>query len=142
MSGNGTTLASLTSSQLEGLTVDPDTSANQKGQAELGVVEQSGSPSQTQTALPQNILPTSAVALGSSASASDGEKENSQCHLEENQETRKKRCNDGAPADVMNEEEAAFPSKKKQRVGMCVLTRSEILLSKRCGGKSVADDEQ
>lgn len=120
-----TTVTSLTNSQSEGLAVDPDTNAKQNGQAEIGSVEQSGSPSQTQTDLPQNILPTFAVALGCCTSASNEEKEHSQCCLNGDQETNKKRCNDTALADVtpvINEEEALSPPKKKQHVGMCVLT--------------------
>lgn len=125
VSGTVTTVTSLTNSQSEGLAVNPDTNANQNGQAEIGSVEQSGSPSQTQTDLPHNILPTFAVALESCTSASNGEKENSQCYLEGDEETNNKRCNDTALADVtpvINEEEAVSPPKKKQCVGMCVLT--------------------
>lgn len=125
VSGTVTTVTSVSNSQLEGLVVDPDTNANQNGQAEIGSVEQSGSPSQTQTDSPQNILPTFAVALGSCTSVSNGEKENSLCYLEGDQETNKKRCNNTALADVtpvINEEEAVSPPKKKQHVGMCVLT--------------------
>lgn len=125
VSGTVTTVTSLTNSQSVGLAVEPDTNANQNGQAEIGSVEQSGSASQTQTDLPQNILPTSTVVLESCTSASNGEKENSLCYLEGDQETNNKRCNDTALADatpVINEEEAVSPPKKKQRVGMCVLT--------------------
>eukprot|EP00066_Takifugu_rubripes_P021496 XP_011610762.1 PREDICTED: uncharacterized protein LOC105417633 [Takifugu rubripes] len=117
--GTVTTVTSVTNSQSEGLAVDPDTNANQNGQAEIGSVEQSGSPSQTQTDVPQNILPTLAVDLGSCTSASNGEKENSLCDLEGDEETNNKRCNDTALADVtpvINEEEAESPPKKKQRV--------------------------
>lgn len=122
---SGVVTTSVTNSQLEGLAVDPDTNANQNGQAEIRSVEQSGSPSQTQTDLPPDTLSTIAVTLGSCTSASNGEKENSLCYLEGDEETNNKRCSDTALADltpVINEEEAVSPPKKKQCVGMCVLT--------------------
>lgn len=116
--GHVTTVTSLTYSELEG-----------KDKVEIPTMEVSRSSSQTNMESPENILPTSLVALGSSPSASDERKENSQCYLEGAHESKHKGCSDTATADVptlMEEEEVALPPKKKPRVGMCVA----ILLSK------------
>lgn len=117
---NVTTFASLANSQSEGLTVDPDTNTSQNGQAEIPAMECSRSPSQTQMDLPQTILPISAC-----ASAANGGKENPPCYLEGDRENNHKRGNDMGLADVTtvtNEEEGAFPPKKKQCVGTYALT--------------------
>lgn len=117
--GNVTTVTSLTYSELEG-----------KDKVEIPAVEVSRSSSRTNMESPQNILPAAVAALGSSTSASNERKENSQRYLEGAHESKHKGCSDMATADVptvMEEEEVALPPKKKQRMGMCVA----ILLSKK-----------
>lgn len=127
VSGNATTVTSLTYSQLEGLLLNPDTNANQNGkdEAETPTVEFSRSSSQTHMESPQKILPASVVFLGSCTSASNEKKVNSQCYLERDHETKHKGCSDMVKADiltVMEVEVVGLPPKKKQRMGKCVLT--------------------
>lgn len=122
VSGNATTVTSLTYSQGEGLLLNPDTNANQNGkdEAETPTVEFSRSSSQIHMESPQNILPASAVFLGSCTSASNEKKVNSQCYLEGDHETKHKGCSDmlkGEVLTVMEVEEVGLPPKKKQRMG-------------------------
>lgn len=149
VSGNATTVTSPTYSQIEGLVLDPDTNANQDGKdkAETPTVEFSGSSSQTHMESPQTILPGSVVVLGSCTSASNEKKENSQCYLEGDHETKHKESNDMATADVltvMEEEEVVLPPKKKQRMGKCVLTLQGFCCQRnvKIGKRTMEDNMQ
>lgn len=124
MSGSGTAATGLADSHPEGFVVDAETNEDQKDKEEIPV-ECSPPPSQTHVGSPQNILPTSAEALGSRESASNGGKENSQCYLEGDHESMHKGCCGTALADataVTKGEEVASPLKKKQRMGTGTLT--------------------
>lgn len=127
VSGDVTTVTGLAYSQLEGPGPPPDTDANQNGQdpMETPAVEFSCSSSQTHGESPQDALPTPVGALGSCTRASMEKRENSQCYLEGDDETKHKEPNDVATADVPavmeEEEEVASPPKKKRRLGKCVL---------------------
>lgn len=128
--GNGpATVTGLTNSQLEGVNIDPGSNENQDGKekAEVPALVCGTSPSQEHMDSPQNLSSTSAVALGPCTSALNEGKENPQCNLERDPETKQEGDGEMALADVtavteQEEEEELLPPKKKQRMGMCAQT--------------------